>query len=268
MKGKKRDYREDLMDEAVDRSEGSFSKGTRVLTNLPEGYEFVKLQKGNNLLDIIPFEIKSSNYPKKDKGRIAYHLFINVHRFVGPGEQHNFVCLTQYGKKCPVCEFLQANKSKLSEDEAKKLKPKQRVYYNVIVLTDNIKNKKISLLESSYFEFESKLKEEFQYKLNENNGIVPFSDPEEGLSVMVRGSERVFLGRTSIEPKKFDFVERKNQHSENIIDEAVSFDEFLNVLSYEEMFSLFHGVGEIEDVEEDDDDSEEEDAEVDLDGFM
>ena len=122
------------------------------LSNL-EDAAFFKPEEGKHLIDIIPYEIKTGNHPKYDKGDLDYLLEYYVHYNVGPGKDR-FVCMAKtFGKPCPICEELEILKAnKADEKTIDALQPKRRVLYNVIDL--NEEEKGIQLFETSHFLFE------------------------------------------------------------------------------------------------------------------
>jgi hypothetical protein len=230
-------------------SGGGFKKWFSV----PDGMEMFQVQSGKkkNLIDIMPYNVTTKNNPDTVKGDPDYLLSLWVHRAIGV-KKEDMVCLKQYGKPCPICEEVE----RLKDDDAEKnkslidsIKGKNRVLYNVIDLKDGNKHK---LFETSFYKFERKLLHEAE---DSENGTIIFADPEEGFSIRIKGIEDSFNGNEFIDIDSVDLVERDEQYEESIIDDMVSLDSLVSVLSYEEIEKKFFGVPDDED-EEDEEEKE------------
>jgi hypothetical protein len=230
------------------KDRGGNSKGVLDLSRVE--VDFYKPKKGRNLIDIIPYTIKTKKHPDVAAGDAEigdpdYVLDIFVHRFAGPAE-NTFVCpLRTYGKPCPICEEMKAlNEGGGDKDEISKLRPTRRVFYNLIDLDDD--EEKIKLFEVSHFLFEKELLEAAE---NEEDELVVFSDLEEGRSVSFRTSEKEFSGNSFFEFKSFQFKERDEPYDDEIQEQAHSLDEMLVVADYDTMRKAFYGLDDDEDEE-------------------
>lgn len=252
-KNKKRSVK----DQMKKRTEDSYKNkdyggagGARVLDlSDHEKVEFFVPKKGKNIIDIIPYEVKSNNHPKGLKpGDLDYLLDYFVHYEVGPAKDR-FVCLARtFGKPCPICEEIDALKDQgVDPDDIDRLKPKRRVLYNIIDLAEE--DKGIQLFESSHFLFEKELLEE----AGSDEEMIVFSDLEDGASIKFRASEKSFGKNTFMEFKSFSFEDRDEPYEDSIIDDAYSLDELLVIPSYNTVRDSFHGV----DVSDEDEEEEE-----------
>lgn len=243
-------------DDAKNRESRGGGSGT---LNLPEGVDvsFFKPEKGNHLLDLIPYV--TTNNPERDKGELHYKRTIWVHFNVGP-ESKSFLCRKTHGsdKRCPICEeHIKLRKdSSADEDEVKGLKAKERNLFNVIDLNDE--DTVIQLWEISYHNFAKLLDEE----INASDDPGFFADLEGGSSVSVRFKDtQIGNGPTFIQASKIDFKDRDDL-DEDILDNVFDLDGILKVLSYDELEKAH--LGEEEDSENDNkDDSNQDDPPTD-----
>lgn len=241
MPKEKRSIRDQLRGRTQDQhsEKDSGGKGWGVLNTEGLGEElFFKPEIGNNAIDIIPYVVKTDKHPKLKPGDVDYVLDVWVHKKIGAGED-SYVCLKKtYKKACPICEEMaKLTQDGGDEDTIDALKPKHRVFYNVINL--NAKAGNIQLFEQSHFKFEKELLEEAETGDGE---IMIFSDPVDGYSVKFKGRKASFKGRDFTEIKNISLEEREEQYEDSVVDDAYSLDELLIVPSYEEISNAFYGI--------------------------
>ncbi len=212
--------------------------------------EFFSATQGRNRINIIPYTIKSKNHPLVRRGEFEigeedYLMDLFVHRGVGIN-QASVVCLKQnYGKPCPVCEQMNELKKMGKEKEAGELKASRRVFYNV----EDVKNPgKVQIFETSHFLFEKELIDEARD--DEEGGFIDFADVRKGKNICFRAQKVKKSNFEFTEFKSFSFQDREDPLDEDLLEEAISFDEILQVPTYEEIEKLLFG----EDEEEEDDD--------------
>ena len=212
---------------------------------------FFNPTEGKNRINIIPYEIKTKNHPLVKKGEFEvgdkdYVMDIFVHKFVGPTEA-SVICLKQsYGKPCPICEQAATLRKQGKEDEAGSLKATRRVFYNVGDLKDP---GKVKIFETSHYLFEKELIDEAR---DDEDGFIDFADPEEGSEIKFRCSKTKKNGFEFNEYKSFSFEDRDEPISDDLLESAVSFDEIMNVPTYEEVEKILFG----QDDEDEDDDEQ------------
>ena len=226
--------------------------GKRAL-NFDSNTNFFKTEEGRNKIIIVPFEIKTKNHPlvksgDAEKGELDYKLEFYVHRNVGP-RGDDFVCLSEtYGKRCPICEK-QKEYSKDS-DEYSALKAQRRVVYNVVDMRDE---QKMKVLSESHFLFEKELIEEARSEARDGD-ILGFADPDSPYVISFRATQEKYNGRNFFKYKSFKFTET-DIDVDSLIDDAISLDECLNVLTYEEITAAIEGFDD--DIDEEDEEQEE-----------
>jgi hypothetical protein len=178
-------------------------------------------------------------------GDLDYTLDIWVHKNIGPSES-DIVCLKKnYGKSCPICDQADEYKNAGKKDEFDAYKAKRRVFYNV---RDAMKpDDGLMVLEQSHFLFEKELIEEAKNSA-EGEGIIDFADPVEGKTVKFRGSAGTYMGKASIEPKNFGFIDRDTPVTK-LVKLSVAFDALLTVCTSDQMVALMNGADEDEEDE-------------------
>lgn len=212
--------------------------------------EFFKPEDGRNTINIIPFKIKNKNHPLVKRGILNigdmdYVMDVFVHKNVGAGGA-TVVCLKQtYGKPCPICEFRAKLKKEGRDKEADAFKFSRRAIYNV----QDIKNpEKLKLFDVSHYLFEKELIDEASDGENGEN-FVDFADIENGKQINFKSVKVSKGGFEFNEYKSFSFRDREKPLNDSIINEAISLDDILNVLSYEEIEKLLFNKVDEEDEE-------------------
>ena len=236
--------------------------GSRVIDwkALDKDVQFFQPTLGKNIINIIPFEVKSKNHPLVKQGQLEigdqdYCLEIWMHRFIGPSES-SVICLKRmYGKACPICEEAERFKKAGKERESGALLAKQRVLYNV----EDTRRKpgELQVFDVSYYLFEKELIDEARNENEDGENWLDFSNPETGSLIKFRCSKTTQGGFEFNEFKSFSFVERDDPIEDDLLESAISFDEHLNILNYEEIQAILYGSDDDEE-EEDQDDEEDE----------
>lgn len=241
-------------------SDGGSSNGSKIINwrSADSDVKFFQAAIGKNAINIIPYEIKSKNHPlvrsgSMEIGDLDYVLDIWTHRFVGPSET-NVLCLKRtYGKACPICEESQKLFKAGKEDEAKSLKASRRVIYNI----EDVKKApgKLQVFEASHYLFEQELIDEARSEEDGEETFVQFADIEDGAIVKFRANKSTKGGFDFTEYKSFSFEEREEAIDSDLLDAAISFDEFLIVPTYEQVQAILYGVDEDGDEDGDDEDA-------------
>ena len=214
--------------------------------------QFFSPAEGRNRINIIPYTIKSKNHPLVKKGEFEvgdkdYVMDIFVHRGVGPSEASVLCLKNTYGKPCPICEQSALLRKQGKEDEAGALKPSRRVFYNV----QDLKNPDVlKVFEASHYLFEKELIDEARD--DEEGGFVDFADEESGKEIKFRCSKTSKGGFEFNEFKSFSFEDRDENIPDELLESAISFDEIMNVPTYEEAEKILYGRDEDDDGEDED----------------
>ena len=222
---------------------------------------FYKPEEGRNRINIIPYVIKTKNHPLVKQGDFEigdkdYLMDIYTHRNIGASES-SVLCLKKtYGKPCPICEQAEMFKKQGKEDEAKALNPSRRVFYNV----QDLKDGKLKVFETSHYLFEKELIDEAR---DGEDGYVNFADEEEGKEISFKATKEKKGKIEYLVFKSFRFEDREDSIDSDVLKNAISFDEIMNVPSYDEVQKMLYGGEEDEETETstdsaDDADSDEE----------
>lgn len=223
--------------------------------NLPKNIRVFKEEPGSRVsLDILPYTVTDPKHMDKNVdlgiatvGEQWYKKPYKVHRGIGANKE-TFVCLTTFGKKCPICEH-RAKRVKdgdAEDDELKALKPSLRNLYVVVPLNSKDYEKKPHIWDISQYLFQDKLNEE----LEEDDTNAVFPDPDEGLTLKIRFSEEQFGKNKYAATSRIDFEEREKPYKEKDLKDVPNLDEILQVLTYNELEAKFFEY-ETEDEEED-----------------
>ena len=214
-----------------------------------EGVSFYKI-KEENLIDIIPYIVKTKNHSKKlEIGSGDYVLEIYTHNNIGI-ENKEYLCLQRmFGKSCPVCEEMYRYKEEGEEESEKKLWPRHRTLYNVIDLDEEEKG--IQIFDVTFNWIEKNLR----MKARKGEELVTFADLEEGSSIDFVGELKTYTRKGKIieykEPVALKFVSREEQYDEDILlKESYSLDSLLYVPSYQELYDIYYAIEKKEESEE------------------
>lgn len=230
-------------------SGGAGKKGVMNFRKLDQEVSFFKPIEGKNRINIIPYVIKTKNHPLVKRGEFEvgdkdYVMDFYVHRGVGPTESSVLCLKNTFGKPCPICEQQALFNKDGKEKEAKALKAQRRVIYNV----EDLKEPgKVKVFETSHYLFEKELIDEARD--DEEGGFIDFADPEEGKEIKFRASKESLGGHEYFEFKSFSFEDRDEPISEELLDQAISFDEIMEVPSYDEVQKILLGDDDEEDEE-------------------
>jgi hypothetical protein len=210
-----------------------------------------KSGRDKNLIDLIPFEVSQDWYKKLrsfsgrptgvEIGQYDYKLEVPVHRNVG-ADNATFLCLREaFGQACPVCEERLAEldkKEDADEDKIKSLQSSWRCFYNVFDYNDEEKD--FQLWEHSYHLFEKLMLEEAEV---DEEGIILFSDLEDGRSIEFKGKEKKLGKSTFVEAQAIEF-EKRDPYNEDDIKDVFPLDTMLVIPTYTDVENAFLGLEE------------------------
>ena len=212
---------------------------------LPDGVEMFRPRKeGNYRFNIVPY-VAGKNNRDTEQGELDYEFTFYVHKIGDGDDQRTIVCPKKtYGKPCPVCEQVERLSKNYveNEDEIKSMKAKQRQLFNIVDARDE--ENRIQVYETSYFKsfgelLDKRLRNFEDEDDDENYGN--FADIPGGRTLKVMFAEDTFNGNKFFAPSSIDFVTRKEELPDSIIDEAVCLDSCLKVLEYNDILKLIAG---------------------------
>jgi hypothetical protein len=256
---KKNSLKDRLKKDYESKDRGAGSRPSAMDWKKIDDVKFFKPKEGKNIIDIVPYIIKTKNDPLVKTGDAkvgdqSYMLDLFIHSNIGP-TQASIICLKEtFGKPCPICEQRQAFYNEGKKDEAGVLKAKRQCFYNV----RDVKNApdEIQVFNISHFLFQKELIEEAKASADDG-GIVDFVDIDDGKSISFRAAETESLinGKTVkfLEYKSFSFKDREDPLDESWVKKAVAFDELMKLNTYDEAKKILFG-DEDEDTDSDDED--------------
>lgn len=225
--------RRSVRDKARQDAQDVGSGGGGGYLRLPQGMEFCKIEKGTKEIDVLCYEVKSKHYSKAVPGELFYRREYKVHRNVG-AEKKPQVCLTSFGRKCPICEYRDelAKDFKANEKLVGELKPQIK---DLFYVDPDGKGKKFQVLDVSHHNFTKKLMEEVR---EGDEDFVGFADLERGYTLKARFVEESFAGNKYLECTRVDFTARPD-YRESILDELPDLDTLLIELPYDKLNKMF-----------------------------
>lgn len=242
--------RRSLSQKVADKSANRNNDNSFGYLNLPEDAKIFKPKKeGNYRVNVVPY-VAGKNNRDTEEGELDYEFTFWIHR-IGDGDNNrNIVCPKKtYGKPCPICEQVEklSRNYAENEDEIKALKAKQRELFNFVDPRDE--DQTIMVYDTSYFRgfgqmLDARLRnfdddeEEDDYK--------NFADVPGGKTLKIRFNEESYNNNKFYAPSSIDFLDRKEEMDDSIIDKAVCLDSCLKVLGYEEILKLLAGTDDVE----------------------
>ena len=251
---KRRSLSSKVAEKVANRQNGS--KGFSYLM-LPDNVEVFKPKKeGNVRFNIIPY-VAGKNNRDADPGELDYEFTFWTHTIGEGDDRRTIVCPKKtYGKPCPICEEVERLSKNYVEnqEEIKAIKAKQRQLFNIVDARDE--ENKIQVYDTSYFKgFGEMLDKRLRnFDDEDDEDYRDFADIPGGRTLKVMFAEDTFGGRKFFAPSSIDFVARKEELDDSIIDKAVCLDSCLKVLDYEQILKLIAGT---QDEPEDEDEGEE-----------
>lgn len=209
---------------------------------VPDGINFFSCKEGQHIVDILPWEcgpdmpVDDTGDPVTQEGEFDYVLDLFVHQNVGSMKQPYVCPYENFGKECPICEYIKDNR--LEKEEWSKVRAKRRSIYLIWDRTDAKEEKKgVQIFDAAHFFMEEKILE--VAKLPRGGGYEVFSDPDEGKSVCWT---RKGSGRENTSYLGHRFIDRESPIPDRILDKTFSLDQVINMHpSYEEIEKAFRG---------------------------
>lgn len=193
--------------------------------------------EGDHALDVIPF-LAGDKHPNVKEGQATHNVDIFVHFGIGVTESA-YICPARMGLgKCPICEH-QAELKKIKnydEDYVKSLNAKRRVVYNVLVYdTPKDEDAGMMIWEASHHLAEKNIMAIARNK--RSGGFVKWASPDVGKTIeFTREGKNIGTKYTG-----FVFSDREDSNGDIMpitdeqLDEAIAIDQYLDILSYEEL---------------------------------
>jgi len=222
---------------------------------MPEGWSFFQAKAGKYRLDFMSYEVKKGKgdlggNPFAEKGELYYERTFWIHRDIGPNKEWHLCAAKTLNQPCPICEY----RAKLAKDPSadeqviKDIAPKERQLFIVHDLGDD----ENYVWEHSYHLFGKQLDAKIRSG-DEDDEYEFFADPESGLTVRIN-LEQSDRGKW-VEATDIEFRARKDQYSDDVVDEMPDLDSMLVATPYDRLKKLFLQTEEDEAADGDDDDA-------------
>jgi hypothetical protein len=213
--------------------------------SLPKGISIYKEVPGGRCqLDFLPYEVTDTVHPDRDTelgiavpGELWYKRPYKMHRNVGVNNEAA-VCLTSFGKKCPICEYrakLLADGADWQDETVKACRASDRNLYVVVPLDEKDYDEKPHIWDISQFLFQDMLNDE----LEENEDYGEFPDLEDGYTLRIRFSKETFGKNEFAKTSRIDFEDRQKPYPESILKQVPNLDEVLSCPGYDELHAKF-----------------------------
>lgn len=235
--------------------------------NIPEDLNVFKPEGDTEVVfDIIPYIVSDPHHLDNRKydtdaivGEPWWKRPVKVHRSIG-ADNVSLICPGTIGKKCPICEYFTKKRREGAEwDEIKDYLPSNRTIYAIVPIdtqeceTDYTEGE-IHIMDQPDHYFDKALQAALDKDITAEN----FADPEQGLSLRVYFRVGKFGKVEFAEAVKVDFLDRDEQFTIGIIEEAPDLDGMMKILPYKEIDALFYGMEGLDDEDIDDQELEEE----------
>lgn len=204
-------------------------------------------------LNILPYQIKSPKHPevvagRRKVGQWDYLLDVWVHRNLGPNKKDMLCPKATYGKSCPACEERQKLRDEGRDEEARAFSPSRRTIYNIQLIGRNGPEDAPMIFATSHHCFNKELIEEAAAS-SKGPVPVPFASiGPEGKVVSFRVSEKDLGTNKFCEAKSFQFLDRDEEVSDEVLEQCVSLDEHLIVPTSKQILDAMYGNDEDDEV--------------------
>lgn len=211
-------------------------------SKIPSGVHIWVPKEGDHLIDIIPFEVgnqmpfdRQSGTVTARQGEIDYLIDIDVHSRIG-AESMDFVCpKANFGKPCPICQYLRAEGSG-NDDLWRKYKTTRRTIYLVWVHDNNEEEAKgIQIWNVAHFFMENKLQP--LATLPRGGGYKMYSHPTEGSNISFTIKKK---GMGNVEYLGHALYDRERPIPKSILERTFPLDEVIKMHpTFEEIQEVF-----------------------------
>jgi hypothetical protein len=234
-------------------------RGYSDMFELPEGTEMFKVEStGIKRIDVIPYTVGENN-PNADVGDFYWERTFFAHRNVGVNNEMVICPARTIKQKCPICDYRAKLNADPEADEktVKALAPSKRMLLNIRGVKKDTDKVKVWHISHWYFGRAVDQALENSYEDHDDN-MDNFCDPEDGYYLKCV-AEKGYEGQ-GYNMARVDFVSRKEDLDEDILDQAVCLDEALVIKDYKELKEMFFAGADDEDEDEDEDVNDKEES--------
>jgi hypothetical protein len=238
------------------------------LFKLPPGVTIFKWEKEKKYKHLIVAWHAGKNHPLVKSGEFnegdwVYSVEFQVHKGLGVDEKGVSICLKNtFGKKCPVCEYINEMAEKGKKEIADKIKPKKQVGYIIYDVKEG--EEKFYILSQPHFCFEKGMIEAARTAADDDEGLVDFAyRNDKGAIIKYMVKEGSFMNRkflTLADGTSFKEISKEDELPVKFLSKVFCLDDCLNIPTYEEAQKMLYAD---DDDDDDDDESEQENEDED-----
>ncbi len=201
-----------------------------------------KCTDGQHVIDILPWLATENNFNKFKVNEAVWRAEVHVHFGIGPNE-NAYVCPNMtLGIKypCPICEYRAELKkhANYSEKDYKDLAPKWRVVMQIISYDPPDNGQTVYWWESSHHLSSKKILD--IAKSGKGGGFIPFMDPDlKGRHICFR--KEGIKDKTDYVGFVLEAREPGDEIPDEILDQTVAIEDYIEILSYEDLELVFYG---------------------------
>lgn len=200
-------------------------------------------------VNILPWEIASKDHPEVVAGNakvgdMDYVLDLWVHQRIGPNKEDHICLKKTYGRECPTCDLAEELwKDESTKDEARNLFSKRKCVYAIQPLDSNFhaSTNDIYIFEMTHSRFAKGLQGKAVSSMR-GKGVVNFADPYVGKVVSFTVvEEKMNNGRKYSLADQFEFNERQEEISDDILIKVPSLDAYLAIKTADQIRAILNG---------------------------
>jgi hypothetical protein len=221
-------------EEAANRQkEGTSARANYFIKEKVGNLPFFTPGKGEHIIDIVPF-VAGRQDPRNPEGAYAYVVDLWAHFNVGAGNEAVVCPRLNFQKKCPICDYMRANR--LERKEWERIRPKRRTIYLVWPHDEDSKMEKkgLHLWDVAHWYFEDKITE--IAKKPRGGGYILFQSPDkDGKQIRFKVEEGQYTDKDTgatgkrNEYKGHSFLDRDEDLPEKIVNHGIHLDELINM---------------------------------------
>lgn len=218
---------------------------------LPEGVDFYKLEVGTHLIDFMPY-VAGKNNPRCDEGMEHFERTYEAHRVPTADGTQLYACrLKCFGKSCYVCNWMRDHARTADPDLIKALRLTTRHLWLVNDKPGDKKNA-LKVLDTNHYNKGMGFGEMMADAILAVPDYGSFADLQGGMTLRLTVKEDTFPGGKYNKVTRIDFLPRKYDYPDELLDNAPCLDDCVVLVSNED---LRKALGQ-EPTDEDNDDDE------------